>query len=175
MKKRMTRLAVSVAGLGFALSAAAAEPLVRFEGGTGVHPLRTNQGVTVSNDARGVPPGGTPWAIRAFKAHVKQDGSISAKGEGLVLAGGNRTGTGGPRQVVATLFCGAQELHSPPADMSLGGNFEIEGVLSGVPNFPCGTEALPPVLLIRNFAPPAGTPTAPPVPGNWFTAGILVD
>ena len=116
----------------------------------------------VPNDVRGVQPGGRPWVIGKLRAVVRPDGSISVKGEGLVLAGGNAIGTPAlPRQVVATLFCGATELNSAAVDLDANGDFVIKGTLaSALPN-PCAT----PTLLIRNFA--AG------VAGAWFAAGIL--
>jgi hypothetical protein len=116
----------------------------------------------VANDVRGVQPGGRPWVIGKLRAAVRPDGSISVKGEGLVLGGGNAVGTPAiPRQVVATLFCGATELNSAAVDLDANGDFVIRSPLSGVLPNPCAT----PTLLIRNFAAGAA--------GPWFAAGIL--
>ena len=143
--------------------ASADERLVSFESGFGVHPV-ANTGVV--NTVRGVAPGGRPWHIDKLKVRIKQDGSITARGEGLVLAGGDSAGTRGPiRQVVATLLCDAAQFTSPPADLSLGGDFDIRGTLTPPPPSPCPN----PALLIRNFA---GTP---PAAGAWFAGGTIAD
>jgi hypothetical protein len=153
-------LLLSLAGA----SALAAGSLVKFDGWIGVVPLALANGIVVPNDVFGVPPGGRPWVIQRLKAQVQDDGSISAKGEGLLLAGGNAIGTPGAiRQVVATLFCGIVPHSSAPAALDANGNFEIQGVLDRTPPNPC----VSPVLLIRNFA--NGQP------GAWFAAGILKD
>jgi hypothetical protein len=116
----------------------------------------------VANDVRGVQPGGRPWVIAKLRAAVRPDGSISVKGEGLVLGGGNAVGTPAiPRQVVATLFCGATELNSAAVDLDANGDFVIRSPLSGALPNPWAT----PTLLIRNFAAGAA--------GPWFAAGIL--
>ena len=83
MKRAFIVAATSFATFAYGLTATAAEPLVRFEGGIGVDPV-ANTGVT--NTVKGVPPGGVPWAIQKLKVNIKDDGSISASGEGLVLA-----------------------------------------------------------------------------------------
>jgi len=158
--------------LAFSAAAFADESLVRFDSGFGVHPV-ANTGVV--NTVRGVPPGGRPWHIDKLKVRIKQDGSgsITARGEGLVLAGGDSAGTRGPiLQVVATLFCDAAQFTSPPADLSLGGDFEIRGPLTPTPPTPCNN----PALLIRNFAVPAGSPAGTaPAPGAWFAGGTIAD
>ncbi|MEO8717698.1 MAG: hypothetical protein ABI423_05715 [Burkholderiales bacterium] len=161
MTKVLITAAASLAMLAAALPAAADEPLVRFEGGIGVHPVSNLAGA--ANTVQGVPPGGLPWAIQKLKANIKQDGRIAVSGEGLVLAAGNNIGTrGGVLQVFATLFCGADAFHSAAADLSVGGNFEIRGTLGAVPPAPCNA----PRLLIRNAA----------VGNNaWFAAGTLAD
>ncbi|MCX7900106.1 MAG: hypothetical protein N2444_08515 [Methylocystis sp.] len=46
----------------------------------------------------GVPPGGRPWPISSFRATIRTNGSIEAKGEGLVLGGGGAIGTRGGRR-----------------------------------------------------------------------------
>ena len=156
MKKQVIAVAISFAGA-YALPAAA-EALVKFEGGIGVHPVANL--ALQANAVKGVPPGGLPWAIQKLEVEVETDGSIIATGEGLVLAGGDSIGTrGGVANVFATLFCGDEAFHSPAAALSLGGNFRIRGRLSEVPPDPCNA----PRVLIRNAA------------GNnaWFAAGTL--
>ena len=164
MKKRLIALAV-FSVFGFALPAAAADTLVRVDAGFGVDPVGgITNGAPVLNTARGVAPGGRPWAIEKLRVRVKDDGSISAKGVGLVLAGGDSVGTRGPiTQVVATLFCGATPFTSPAADISLGGNFEIRGELTPRPPNPC----VNPALLIRDGR--------AAVPGSWFAGGTISD
>jgi hypothetical protein len=150
--------------------ALASDTLVKFEGGVGVHPVAgLAAGVPVVNTVRGIAPGGRPWGILKLKATIKRDGSIRVQGEGLVLAGTDNPGSrGGVRQVVATLFCGSNVgFTSPPADLAVGGDFDIRGLLDAAPPNPCGDDANPPTLLIRNFANGA--------PGAWFAAGIVDD
>lgn len=160
MKKRVMCAAASLA-LAYGVTATAAEPLVRFEGGIGVHPV-ANTGI--ANIIKGVNPGGRPWAIQKLKVNIRQDGSIAASGEGLVFAATDNIGMrGGVLQVAATLFCGADAFTSPAAELSVGGNFDIRGMLSGQPPVPC----VAPVLLIRNAT--GG------VLGPWFAAGTLAD
>jgi hypothetical protein len=144
----------------------AADNLVKFDGGVGVHPVGgLANGVPTSNVVRGVNPGGRPWGIRKLKATVKTDGTISASGEGLVLGGSDAAGTRGPvLQVAATLFCGTNDgFSSPAADLSVGGDFGIRGPLTPTPPDTCSS----PVLLIRNAT--GG------VLGAWFAVGTFSD
>jgi len=140
--------------------ARAGEPLVRFNGAIGVDPVAgIANGAPVANTVLGVPPGGRGWVLRRLRASVDPDGSISAKGSGLLFSGGDAIGTrGGVTQVFATLFCSGVAHHSPFADLDPAGDFAIKGKLGAVPPSPC----LSPVLLIRNAA---GTQA-------WFAAGI---
>lgn len=102
---------------------------------------------------------GRPWILRKLRASIDPDGSISAKGSGLLFSGGDSIGTrGGVTQVFATLFCSGVAHHSPFVDLDLAGNFVIKGKLGAVPLSPC----LSPVLLIRNAA---GAQ-------SWLAAGI---
>jgi hypothetical protein len=99
--------------------------------------------------------------IERLRVDIRADGRISARGEGMLLAGGDAIGTvGAIQQVAATLFCGGQPLSSGGFPLSASGDFQIDGMLNGQPPNPCDN----PVLLIRNA--PAG------VPGAWFAAGI---
>jgi hypothetical protein len=151
--------------------AGSSPPLAAFDGGIGVDPV-TNAGPN-TNVVRGVPPGGVAWRIGKLKATIGADGSIAARGKGLLFAAGDRIGTRGPiTAVVATLACGpanatATLFTSAPAPLDLAGDFNIGGVLSqdGVNAAVMPATCDNPALLIRSFAAATG-------PGNWFAAGI---
>jgi hypothetical protein len=170
MKKKTIVVSALTLLLGLAgASALAAGNLLKFDGWIGMDPVAgIANGAPVLNVVRGVNPGGRAWVIRRLKVEVKDDGQISAKGEGLLLGGGDGIGTrGAVENVAATLFCGAVATavahSSGPAALDANGDFEIRGVLDRTPPNPC----VSPVLLIRNFA--NGQP------GAWFAAGILKD
>jgi hypothetical protein len=151
--------------------------LVTFKGGIGVEPVSAGVGqdptaTTVNrNIVRGVQPAGQPWVIADFNARVKANGQITARGKGLVFAGGNTVGTAlviaangvaaASLNVFATLICENiapfVERNTKPVPLAANGNFTIDDVLSPPPPASCAT----PVLLIRNA-------------GNlsWFAAGI---
>lgn len=156
-------------------AALAAGNLVVFDGGIGVHPVgrigtdANGTPIPVANTVRGVSPGGLPWVIESLRASIKTDGTINARGEGLIFSGGNNIGTrGGVRMVAATLFCGTDEGFSSPAvPLDEHGDFEIHDVLSGFPPHPCGDATNPAVLLIRN--------AQNGQLGAWFAAGIPKD
>lgn len=162
MKKLFFAAAIGAAIGGFALPVAANDSgIARFDGGIGVTPAALSNGAFVPNDVFSVPPGGRPWAIKTLRAKIQNNGSISVRGEGLILAGGNAVGTAGAiTQVVATLFCDGQPHHSPVVPIQRNGDFDIDGMLTTTPPNSCNN----PVLLIRNAA--GGTP------GAWFAAGI---
>jgi len=170
----------------FALPAAAdddRDTLFKFDGGIGSQPLRA---ASVGNTVDGVNPGGIPWVIKSLKVQITTGGRIKAKGKGLLLAGGDNTGSrGGPRQVVASLFCRNAPVapavtgtlqtvpyNSEFVDLDADGDFKIDSLITNtsaaIPPLDCGdTIDNRPVLLIRTVA---GTP---PAPGAWFAAGIL--
>ena len=165
---KAARAALGIAVLLSSGAALADDSLVRFEGGIGVNPVSsaTDAGVAARNIVRGVLPGGQPWVISRLSADVKENGRIRAKGEGLLLGGGDNIGTNGRASVFATLFCGdprsATAHDSTPTGVPLetNGDFRINDVLSPLPPGVC-TNA---VLLIRNAA-----------GGGWFAAGIPKD
>jgi len=183
VKIRASLMAFGVAASLGSAQAFAASTVVKFERGVGVDPVAGVSGTAtitngvavfpgaVRNDVRGVAPGGRPWTIARLTASVKDDGSISAKGEGLLLAGGDGIGTTGTaRFVAASLFCGAPpnavEFDSQPFPIDASGNFTIRGTLSGIPSS-CAS----PVLLIRN-----ATSNGNPGPlSAWFAAGMPGD
>jgi hypothetical protein len=163
MKKSAMAIVIAAA---CATPAWAADNLVRFDGGVGVHPVGgITNGAPALNVVRGVNPGGRPWGIQKLRVTVKTDGTISATGEGLVLGGSDAAGSrGGVLQVAATLFCGSNDgFTSPAADLSVGGDFDIRGTLSPTPPDTCNS----PVLLIRNAT--GG------VLGAWFAVGTVSD
>jgi hypothetical protein len=163
--------------------------LFRFDGAIGSQPLRVGG---VSNTVAGVAPGGAPWPIQAFSATIGKDGTLKGRGRGLLLGGVDLIGTrGGPRQVVASLFCrnapvgtaatGALQTApytSAPVDLNPDGDFKLTGTLTNAqgatPPLDCGdTVDNRPVLLIRNWNPANPTTNAPAAAGAWFAAGIL--
>ena len=162
----------------FALPAAAdddRDTLFKFDGGIGSQPLRAG---AASNLAANVAPGGTPWVVRSLKVEITTDGRIKANIKGILLGGGNNTGTrGGPRQMVASLFCRNADgtLQTDPynsafADLDPDGNLKINSLITNasasIPSLDCGDNIdNRPVLLIRTVTNGA--------PGSWFAAGIL--
>ena len=188
-------LAVALCTSLFASFAVAADDILRFDGAVGSAPVgRINNNGTPTdptddfpevNTIHGVTPGGAPWTIANFRADIRPNGHVSARGEGLLLSGGNNFGTrGGPRQVLVSLFCRADPVapatagaaigpfHSEFVDLDPNGDFRIRGTLAdangAAPPVPCGnTIDNRPTLLIRTVAGGA--------PGSWFAAGILRD
>jgi len=156
--------------LGIVRHAAADDTLVKFKGGIGVIPVSSGQGtaptatVVNRNVVRGVPPPGQIWRIADLRAQVRVDGSISVRGKGLLLAGGNNIGTNANQSVFATLICEAaapftlRNTNTAGVPIEPNGDFRIDDVLAPAPSG-CAS----PVLLIRNVA------------GAWFAAGIIDD
>ena len=149
-------------------AATPAPPLVKFEGAIGVDPLTGANGVDVVNTVRGIAPGGRAWVIRKLKASVGIDGTVSAKGAGLLLASGDVIGTRGPvTHVAATLACGAANataslFTSAPSPLQVNGDFQIDGTLSqdGVNPAVMPATCDNPVLLIRAANPTTGVAAA---------------
>ncbi len=144
---------------------ASADSLVRFKGGIGVLPVSSGVGTAATaevvnrNIVRGVQPAGQIWVIADLKADVKDDGSITVDGRGLLLGGGNNIGTNANQSVRATLICLGAVAPFPSSGLvplEPNGDFRIDDVLTPAPPNPCPT----PVLLILNPA------------GAWFAAGI---
>ena len=171
---KLTPTPILFAALLAASSAQAAPPVVEFDGGYGSQPFASVGGAVAPNDVRGVPPGGRPWEIRRLKATVFNERGLArivVKGEGLILGGGNATGTpGAPREIAASLFCGSNTpFNSASVLTNAAGDFEIRSPLTDpagnmiLPD-PCGAAGAPPILLIRNA--PNG------VPGAWFAYGV---
>src|SRR4051794_9674421 len=82
-------------------SAFATDGQLRFDGGIGVDPVAgISNNLPVLNTVFGVAPGGRPWVIERLRVDIKADGRISARGEGMLLAGGDAIGTVGTIQQV---------------------------------------------------------------------------
>ena len=166
-KSRFVLACVLCVGLSSSLLATDDNSL-RFGGGIGVLPVSNvtvnpDGSVTVSrNIVRGVNPPGQIWIIDALRAEVRGD-EIRARGEGLLLGGGNNIGTNANQSVFASLICGQAApftVHSTPTagvPLDPNGDFRIDDVLTPAPPFEC----VNPVLLIRNPG------------GAWFAAGIV--
>jgi hypothetical protein len=106
-------------GVVFSLPAAADDASLKFKGGIGVIPVSsvidcppspapcvTGAPVTVNrNIVRGVSPAGQIWVIADLDAKVSANGSITVKGQGLILAGGDNAGRAPAVSVLATLIC----------------------------------------------------------------------
>lgn len=138
---------------------AAAQSLVRFEGGIGSQPFARVNNLAAANDVQGVQPGGRPWVIERLRADIRVDGRISVSGRGLLLAGGNNIGRNGGQSVHARLFCAGVAHNTGTVPLDADGDFRIEDVLAPLPVAPCAD----PILLIVSGVAPAG---------NWFAAGI---
>ena len=161
MKRTLSGLALAAASL---LAHASDDTLVQFNRGIGVDPVAgISAGAPVLNTVLGVAPGGRPWVINKLSASVGTDGTITVRGAGLLLAGGDAIGTRATiSQVMATLFCGGVASNSLAGDLDTAGNFRIRSALTPAPANPCTA----PVLLIRNAAGGGGA---------WFAAGIVGD
>jgi hypothetical protein len=151
--------------LAAAFAAPADDTLVKFRGGIGVIPVSSGVGTATTaevvnrNIVRGVQPPGQLWRIGDLRATVRTDGTISVRGTGLILAGGNGIGGVAGQSVMATLICEAAApfvlRNTGLVPLQANGNFAINDVLTPAPSG-CAS----PVLLIRN----AGA--------AWFAAGI---
>ena len=163
----------------FSLPAAADDTSLIFKGGIGVVPVSsvtcvpsatpcvTGPGVTVTvnqNVVRGQQPAGQIWVIDRLDAEVSANGNITVHGDGLLLGGGNGAG-GVPAgtNVLATLSClstspfGLSSTSPAGVALSPNGDFQIKGMLSPKPTFPCAS----PLLLIQSAA-----------NLHWFALGI---
>jgi hypothetical protein len=162
------------------LPAAADDASLKFKRGIGVIPVTSvtcvpsatpcitspTETVTVTqNVVRGQQPGGEVWVIDELDAQVSANGNITVHGKGLVLGGGNDAG-GVPAglNVFATLSClstspfGLSSTSPAGVPVSPNGNFQINGMLSPTPTFPCAS----PLLLIQSAA-----------NSHWFALGIV--
>ena len=168
MKKTLVLLGlVAIASLELSAANDGENVVTRFDGGIGVQPVLINATtfVAVANVVRGIGPGLLPWTIRSLKAKLETDGQLSARGRGLVLAGGPPIGTRADLMSVrALLFCGASTTPfvSPAAALDVDGDFRIDGVLIPAAGLSCPT---PTLLIVVG----AGTSQSP---FRWVAAGI---
>ena len=166
MKKMKKACAVLLAVLSVSLltSAFAGENnLVRWQNIVG--------NITVSNNdaVAGFNPGTTPWSTFGGMAHVNlATGLVSFDVDGLVLNGGNATGTPGPvTSVTGTLVCNAGTgnqtvFNTAAVPLSAQGDARFSGHFASAPGTTCGN----PVFLIR-IAVPAGAG------GPWIATGAV--
>jgi hypothetical protein len=98
--------------------------------------------ITVSNNdaVGGINPGTTPWSTLGGRARVDlATGHVSFDVDGLVLNGGNATGTPGPiDQVEGSLICDAGSTNqtiftTAPVPLSAQGNADFSGTFGTSP------------------------------------------
>jgi hypothetical protein len=117
--------------------------------------------------------GTLPWVVRTGTAEVDlTTGAADFSVRGLVLIGGNASGTAGPiNQVIGTLVCnpGSTDVNqpqsivdTPPVALSALGNANFSGELTAPVPFPCGG----PLFLIR-IGPAFGG-----FAGRWLATGV---
>ena len=129
--------------------------------------------ITVSNNdaVAGINPGTTPWSTTGGRASVHlSTGQVSFEVEGLVLNGGNATGTrGGVDQVEGSLICDAGQKDQTifttlPVPLDARGNAEFSGSFNGTSEAPLAS-CNNPLFLIR---------IGPDLPGanqRWIATG----
>jgi hypothetical protein len=134
--------------------------------------------VAVTSDQNGnvvskISSGTLPWTTRMGAARVDlKTGDVEFTVRGLVLIGGNTTGTSTPiSQVTGTLVCnpGSTDAMQPqaildttPVALSLTGNARFSGELQTAVPYPCAS----PLFLIR-IGPAFGK-----FAGRWLAAGV---
>ena len=170
MKKMKKACAVLLAVLSVSLltSAFAGEDdLVRWQNIVG--------NITVSNNdaVAGFNPGTTPWSTNLGRARVNlATGLLSFDVDGLVLNGGNATGTpGGVDQVEGSLICDAGQKDQTifttlPVPLDARGNAEFSGSFNGTSEAPLAS-CNNPLFLIR---------IGPDLPGanqRWIATGAV--
>ena len=117
--------------------------------------------------------GTLPWITRSGSAQVNLvTGAVEFSVRGLVLIGGNGSGTAGPiNQVIGTLVCnpGSTDVNQPqsildtePVALSILGNANFTGQLTAYVPSPCDS----PLFLIR-IGPAFG-----PFAGRWLATGV---
>ena len=169
MKKMKQACALAVLSVSLLASAFAGEDdnnnnnLVRWQNIVG--------NITVSNNdaVGGINPGTTPWSTLGGSASVNlSTGHVSFDVEGLVLNGGNATGTpGGVDQVEGSLICdaGMQDqtiFTTTPVQLNAQGNADFTGTFNTTP----GT-CTNPLFLIR-FG-----PDLPAANQRWIATGAV--
>jgi len=104
-------------------------------------------GEPTRNIVRGVPAALQPWWVKQGRARVRTNGTLNARVEYLVFAGGDATGTPGPiSKVVLTLFCGDNQFSTAPVPLEAEGMIRVRHArLSPRPPAECEN----PALLVR--------------------------
>lgn len=126
----------------------------------------------VDNPVAGISAGTTPWSTRGGRARVNlATGETHFDVDGLVLNGGNASGTPGRvTSVTGTLVCnpgstnGQTILNTAEVRLNPQGDADFRGEISGIPN-PCAN----PLFLIR-IGP--SFPVAAAV-GRWLATGAV--
>jgi hypothetical protein len=125
----------------------------------------------VNNPAGGIASGAGPWSVHSGQAHVNlANGYASFEVHGLVLNGGNASGTPGPvNTVTGTLVCNPGTstqvvLDSAEVRLSARGDAHFSGEITGIPGVCAG-----PLFLIR-IGP--SFPAAGAV-GRWLATGAV--
>lgn len=119
----------------------------------------------VDNPVSGIHAGAGPWSVRSGRARINlTTGAAFFDVDGLVLNGGNNSGTPGPvTAVIGTLVCnpGASPtiLDTPQAALNVHGDAQFAGQINGVPST-CNN----PLFLVRIAAPAAAA-------GRWIATG----
>jgi hypothetical protein len=132
--------------------------------------VTTDQNNNVLNQ---VHSGTLPWITRNGSAQVDlATGAVNFSVRGLVLIGGNASGTAGPiNQIVGTLVCNPGStavnqpqaiLDTPPVALSAVGNATFSGELTRPVPFPCDS----PLFLVR-IGPAFGA-----FSGRWLATGV---
>ncbi len=123
--------------------------------------------LNVNNPVGNISAGTFPWSAGSGHARVDlSTGHTSFQVEGLVINGTVFSGTPGPITAVeGTLVCDAGSdaqtaFDTAPRSLSVHGDAQFSGQLSGVPTTGCGN----PIFLIR-IAQPAGAA------GRWIATG----
>jgi hypothetical protein len=125
------------------------------------------------NVVRQIHSGTLPWVARTGAAQVNlTTGEVQFSVKGLVLIGGNASGTAGPiNQVTGTLVCnpGSSDVNRPqaildtaPVALSAAGNANFHGELTDPVPSPCDS----PLFLIR-IGPAFGG-----FAGRWLATGV---
>jgi hypothetical protein len=120
----------------------------------------------VDNPVGSIHGGAGPWSVRSGRARVDlTSGSTSFDVDGLVLNGGNSSGTPGPvTAVTGTLVCNSggatpTVLDTAAVSLNVHGDADFSGQIAGIP-----ATCANPLFLIR-IAAPAGAA------GRWIATG----
>ena len=123
----------------------------------------------VDNPVAGVSAGTTPWSTRGGHAHVNlSTGEVSFGVDGLVLNGGNASGTTGPiKEVTGTLVCnpgtnGQKVLNTQEVTLTAQGDADFHGEISGIP-----ATCANPLFLVRIG------PSFVGAAGRWLATGAI--